>query len=83
MNDEMKSWWRASGIRALKTAAQSAIAAIGATATMGAVDWVTVGSTCALAAILSLLTSVAGIPEVGGGASVGELSRGITIEDGR
>lgn len=59
-------WCKKAGIRAVKTMAQSAIGAIGAAATMGAVDWRIVGSTAALAGILSLLTSVAGIPEVVG-----------------
>lgn len=59
-------WAKAAGIRAVKTMAQSAIGAIGAAATMGAVDWRIVGSTAALAGVLSLLTSVAGIPEVEG-----------------
>lgn len=59
-------WAKAAGIRAVKTMAQSAIGAIGAAATMGAVDWHIVGSTAVLAGILSLLTSVAGIPEVVG-----------------
>lgn len=59
-------WAKAAGIRAVKTMAQSAIGAIGAAATMGAVDWRIVGSTALLAGVLSLLTSVAGIPEVEG-----------------
>lgn len=59
-------WIKAAGIRAVKTVAQSAIGAIGAAATMGAVDWHIVGSTALLAGVLSLLTSVAGIPEVSG-----------------
>lgn len=59
-------WAKAAGVRAVKTMAQSAIGAIGAAATMGAVDWRIVGSTAALAGVLSLLTSVAGIPEVAG-----------------
>lgn len=59
-------WAKAAGIRAVKTMAQSAIGAIGAAATMGAVDWRIVGSTAALAGVLSVLTSVAGIPEVEG-----------------
>lgn len=57
-------WIKAATIRAVKTMAQSAIGAIGAAVTLGAVDWRVVGSTAALAGILSLLTSVAGIPEV-------------------
>lgn len=59
-------WGKAAGIRAVKTMAQSAIGAIGAAATLGAVDWRVVGSTALLAGILSVLTSVAGIPEVSG-----------------
>ena len=70
MTDEMKKWAKAAAVRAVKTAAQSANAAIGATTTMGGVDWAVVGSTALLAAILSALTSVAGIPEVADGASV-------------
>ena len=62
-------WCKKAGIRAVKTMAQSAIGAIGAAATMGAVDWHIVGSTAVLAGILSLLTSVAGIPEVEGTVS--------------
>lgn len=59
-------WFKAAGIRAVKTMAQSAIGAIGAAVTLGAVDWRIVGSTAVLAGILSVLTSVAGIPEVSG-----------------
>ena len=59
-------WAKSAGVRAVKTMAQSAIGAIGAAATMGAVDWRIVGSTALLAGVLSLLTSVAGIPEVAG-----------------
>lgn len=57
-------WWKAAGIRAIKTVAQTAIATIGTSAAMGDVDWLMVGSASALAGILSLLTSVAGLPEV-------------------
>ncbi len=59
-----KKWLHAAGIRAIKTVAQSAIATIGTCAAMGEVNWVLVGSASLLAGILSLLTSVAGIPEV-------------------
>ena len=59
-----KTWWKAAAVRAIRTFAQTAIAAIGVTATVSAVDWLTVLSTSGLAAVLSLLTSVAGLPEV-------------------
>lgn len=59
-------WLKAATVRAVKTVAQSAIGAIGAAVTVGAVDWHMVVSTAALAGIVSVLTSVAGIPEVGG-----------------
>ena len=58
-----KIWWKYAGIRALKTFCQTAIATIGTSATMGDVNWIIVGSTSLLSAILSLLTSIAGIPE--------------------
>jgi hypothetical protein len=60
----MSSWAKAAAIRAVRTVAQTTIAAIGTTATLGGVDWLVVGSTAALAGVLSLLTSVAGLPEV-------------------
>ena len=59
-----KEWFAAAGIRALKTIAQTTVASIGVTAMIHEVDWVVVGSTAALAGVLSLLTSVAGLPEV-------------------
>ena len=59
-----KKWWKAAGIRALRTFAQAAIAAIGTTALITEVNWLVVGSTALLAAVLSLLTSLAGLPEV-------------------
>ena len=59
-----KTWLKAAGIRAVKTVAQSAIATIGTSAAMGEVNWMLVASTAAVAGILSLLTSVAGLPEV-------------------
>jgi len=58
------AWWKAAGMRAVKTVAQTALAAIGTTAAMHEVDWLMVASTAALAGFLSLLTSVAGLPEV-------------------
>lgn len=57
-------WFKAASIRAIKTVAQTAIATIGTSAVMGEVNWVAVGSASLLAGILSLLTSVAGLPEV-------------------
>lgn len=59
-----KAWIKAAGIRALRTFAQAAVAAIGTTALFNEVDWIVVASTAGLAAVLSLLTSVAGLPEV-------------------
>lgn len=63
----MKEWFKAAGIRAIKTIAQTAIATIGTSAVISSVDWVMVLSASALAGILSLLTSVAGLPELEGG----------------
>lgn len=59
-----KQWFKAAGVRALKTIAQTAIATIGTTAVMSNVDWLVVGSASLLSGILSLLTSLAGLPEV-------------------
>ena len=59
-----KQWFKAASIRAIKTVAQTAVATIGTTAVMNEVDWTIVASASALAGILSLLTSVAGLPEV-------------------
>lgn len=58
------SWWKAAGIRALKTVAQTAVATIGTAAVLSEVNWVAVVSASILAGVLSLLTSVAGLPEV-------------------
>lgn len=59
-----KRWWKAAGVRAIKTVAQAAIAMIGTSAVMSSVDWKMVVSAAVLSGILSLLTSVAGLPEV-------------------
>ena len=60
----MKEWFKAAGVRAIKTVAQTAVATIGTAIAMGDVNWVLVGSASALAGILSLLTSIAGLPEI-------------------
>ena len=64
MSEKTVRWFKAAGIRAIKTVAQTAVATIGTTAVMAEVNWVLVGSASLLAGILSLLTSVAGLPEV-------------------
>ena len=61
---DWKAWIKAAGVRAIKTVAQTAVATIGTSAAMGDVNWRLVLSSSVLAGILSLLTSVAGIPEV-------------------
>lgn len=61
---DTKKWIKKAGVRAIKTVAQTAVGVIGTSAAMGAVDWTMVASSAALAGIVSLLTSVAGIPEV-------------------
>ena len=63
-SNHFKQWAKAAGVRALKTVAQTTIAAVGTTAAVNEVDWRVVLSTAALAGLLSLLTSVAGLPEV-------------------
>ena len=64
MKTNFKGWLKAAGIRALKTLAQTAVATIGTCAVLSEVDWVMVASASALAAVLSILTSIAGLPEV-------------------
>ena len=64
MRDKIKKWLKAAGIRAIKTVSQTAVATIGTSAVIGDVDWLMVGSASLLAGILSLLTSIAGLPEV-------------------
>lgn len=63
-NVDTVKWIKAAGIRAIKTMAQVAIATIGTSAAMGDVNWIMVASTSTLSGILSILTSIAGIPEV-------------------
>ena len=60
----MKEWFKCAGIRAIKTVAQTAVATIGTAVALGDVNWVMVASAAALAGVLSLLTSVAGLPEI-------------------
>lgn len=74
--DELKKWALAALVRAVKTAAQTAVGAIGATAIFTDVNWSVVGMTALLSFVLSLLTSVAGLPEVEGGVSVAKIAKG-------
>ena len=64
MKYDFKAWLKAAGVRALKTVAQTAIATIGTSAVISEVNWLMVGSASLLAGILSLLTSIGGLPEV-------------------
>lgn len=63
-NKQAKTWLYAASVRAIKTVAQTAVATIGTAAVLGEVDWIMVGSASVLAGVLSLLTSIAGLPEV-------------------
>ena len=64
MNEKFEKWLKAAGVRAVKTVAQTAVATIGTSVILSAVDWKVVISASLLAGLLSLLTSVAGLPEV-------------------
>ena len=64
LNEKNKKWLKAAGIRAVKTTAQAAIGGIGAATALGGVDWTLALSTAILAGIVSVLTSVAGLPEI-------------------
>lgn len=63
-NRDFLTWFKAAGVRAIKTVAQTAVAAIGTSAAMGDVNWTFIGSTALLSGIVSVLTSIAGLPEV-------------------
>lgn len=62
-NVKCKQWWKAAGVRAIKTMAQTAVATIGASTLITEIDWLAVGSASLMAGVLSLLTSIGGLPE--------------------
>lgn len=64
MSNYWKSWIKAAAVRAVKTVAQTAVATVGTAAVLGEVNWIMVGSAALLSGVLSILTSVAGLPEV-------------------
>lgn len=64
LSEKAKKWIKAAGVRAIKTVAQTAVATIGTAAVFGAVDWTMVISASLLSGVLSVLTSVAGLPEI-------------------
>lgn len=63
ISDKTKKWLKAAAVRAVKTIAQTAVATIGTSAALGDVNWIMVGSAAALSGVLSILTSIAGLPE--------------------
>lgn len=81
ISPEIIAWAKAAGIRALKTAAQTAVSILGVATVLQDVDWMMLLSASALAALMSLLTSIAGIPEAGGGAPLHKLMDTPTTSD--
>ena len=78
--DNLKAWAKAAGIRAVKTFFQTFVATIGTAAVIADVNWLMVLSASALAAIISIATSLAGIPETDNGASVAKIAKGDVVE---
>lgn len=76
MKKSIVGWAKAAGVRAAKTAAQAALGVIGASVYMGEVAWPLVGSAALLAAVVSAITSLAGVPEVDEGASLRQIAGG-------
>ena len=64
-NAKCKQWWKAAGVRAIRTMAQTAVATIGASTLVTEIDWLAVGSATMMAGVLSILTSIGGLPECG------------------
>lgn len=81
ISPEIIDWLKAAGIRALKTAAQTAVSILGVATVLQDVDWMMLLSASALAALMSILTSIAGIPEAGGGAPLHKLLDATTTTD--
>lgn len=75
MKKSIIDWAKAAGVRAAKTAAEAALGIIGASAYMGEVAWPLVGSAALLAAIVSVITSLAGVPEVDEGTSLPKIAK--------
>lgn len=81
MSPEIKQWFVAAGIRALKTMAQTAVSIISVGTVMQDIDWMMVLSATALSGILSILTSIAGLPEVASGTPLSEIAKTTEKED--